>query len=127
MIAEIGEIEKQVVRQLALNREMPCLHVAGAVVGRNIANLRICRVESCGRGEIIRETESRRPEAGARRVVYRCTSAGTLAWDLIDDGIYYVRTVIGQKIFAAQAVELHVTNTVRAANDHLRSNPISQA
>src|SRR6185312_8042145 len=127
VIAQISDIQEEIMREFAFYRKMPRLHVAGAIVCWDVANLGGSGVERGGRCEIVRKAESRGTETSAWCIIYRCASACALARDLIDDGIYHVRAIVGEKIFATEAVELYVADAVCAANDHLGSNAICQA
>src|SRR4051794_27560984 len=55
VIADVPDIEQQVPGQLLLNGEVPTLYVAGAIIGRYVANL--CRgcVKGSRAGEAIRK------------------------------------------------------------------------
>src|SRR6185437_7224612 len=74
------------------------------------------------------EPEVSGAEAGAGRVTDRSANSADHGGRLpIDHRIHYIRSVIGQQIFAAEPVELNVTDAIGAANNRLWIHAVCQA
>src|SRR5215475_8363603 len=103
---------------------MPALYVAVAIAAWNIANLGDRGAEVGGVDQAVGETlrESAEASSGGRGGA----GAETLARDLVDRRVYDKRTVIGEKIFAARAIEQHPTDPVRGADDGFGADLIGE-
>src|SRR6185312_17329017 len=118
VVADITGIQQEAFAQFALDAEVPALHVTGPVVRGNVADLCLGRIESVRASEVIWEPEVSGAEAGAGRVTDRSANSADHGGRLpIDHRIHYIRSVISQQIFAAEPVELNVTNAIGAANN----------
>src|SRR5439155_800581 len=105
--------ERQIVRQLLLHREVPVLHVGVAIVGGNVAHLRGQGIEGRRAGEVVGVAQLRGTEAGDWRGV---GGAQRLSRQLVDGRVHDVGSVITQKIFTAQPVEVNIADPEGAAN-----------
>src|ERR1700679_1486010 len=103
MVPDVTDINQQVSGDLALNREMPRLHVRRTLILRNIADFRVQRIEEGGGREVRRKTLWRGAETGTRRRATRC--AYSLRRNLIDKRVDNAGAVVGKQIFATHPVK----------------------
>ena len=124
-VTDVGDVEKQVLGDFALDGEMPAHHVTGASVGgrvahRNVLEIHARHIDHRGRvsGGGVSEAVGERDIGGAgrgggKRVVDRRG----------DDG----GRIVGQQIFAAQAIEMDVADSETAADNRLWVEAVGQA
>ena len=122
-IANIGNVEHEVLAKFALHGEVPVHCVPGACVRRNEVGARRQRTRKCRIQNIGRVAVLRRAEASHRRLT---CSATALRRNLIDTDADDARQIVGQKVLSAKAVEVNVAYAISAANDGLVGQIVSE-
>ena len=117
MSSDVADVEHEVLGDLALDGEMPALHVAGSFILRNVAHLGVQWIEGGRRCEVHREALRSGAEAGPGPVSIEVQTACVGTWSM--NGVDNVGAVVRQQVFTAEAVELHVADAITAADDCL--------
>src|SRR5204862_2306697 len=124
-VADVGDVEHNVFGNFALDGEMPAHLVARANIGgrvsqRNVLEIHARRVDHSGgvSGGGVAEAVGERDIGGAGRGGRnRVVDSGG------DDG----RWIVGEQIFASQAIEVDVADSETAADDRLWVEAVGQS
>ena len=123
--AHISRVHHQRRRNFTLHVQMPALHIAVRIVLRDVARLRVQRIEIRRHREDRRIPQLRRPEARPVRVG-RTGAQRKIRRALIENRAHDIRPVVGQQIFPAHAVEVDPGNPVTTAQHRLVHGAVSE-
>src|SRR4051794_668930 len=110
---------------------MPALYVSGLIICGDVTYLSRCRIERSWAGEVIRESQSGRPEASARCARHRganilriIRSRQTVRALPFHTRVHDKRPFVRQQILTAEPIEVYVSHSVSASDHGLRSDVI---